>query len=309
MQGATLGMEFKLKLDTLDAHPIIDINDAKFCKLLECKGVLSAALAIEEKYELLLSNYLELEKQALNTTVERMLYNSHDYSDSFDNRIAFNQRIVNLLTSTKLYIDQIQQHVRNCIPTDITIADSVKQLFSTEYDEVFEYRFMEAMRNYVQHRGLAVHLIRYNSKWTSIEEHGQMECTVKLFAQKNEVENDKAFKKAVTKEMPQEVDLIFASRRYVESISKAHVLIRKMINQPVMDAREILSQEINDYKKMNNGNALGLTAYSICNQDNSNDVVKKFGIFLDWDDVRIKLTQKNSGLVNLHKRYVSGTCI
>lgn len=301
-----MSIEFKLKLDTLDSHPVIKIDEVKFNRLLQCKEVLSAALAIEEKYELLLSNYLELEKQVLNTTMEKMLYSSADYSESFYNRISFNQRIVNLLTSTKLYTDQIQQHVKCCIPMDDTIADSVKQLFSDEYDAVFEYRFMEALRNYVQHRSLAIHLIRDNSKWTSLEEYGQIEYTVKLLTQKSEVENDKAFKKTVSKQMPEEVDLIYASRCYVESISKVHVLIREMINQYVDKARKLLLQEISNYEKLNNGKALGLTAFSMSNQKN---IIKKFGIFLDWDDVRIKLKQKNNKLVNLHKRYVSGKCI
>lgn len=114
-------------------------------------------MAIEEKYELIISNYLELEKDSLSISSSNMLRRSYNYSDFFDVRSTFNRRIVNLLTSTKLYLDQIYQHVKVC---NLDLANIIKQKTNKEYDSVFEYRFMEALRNHVQHHGLAVHLIK-----------------------------------------------------------------------------------------------------------------------------------------------------
>lgn len=115
-------------------------------------------MAIEENYELLLSNYLDLEKECLNVAVDYMVRTSTDYTDLFNIRLAFNRRIVNLLTSTRLYKDQIQKYIGACTPNDKNILKRVKKLFSDEED-CFEYRFMEALRNHVQHSGLAVRSI------------------------------------------------------------------------------------------------------------------------------------------------------
>ena len=51
----------------------IEIDDVKFCELFEAKETLSAAFSLEEKYELLLMNFLELEKEVLNNSAEHSL--------------------------------------------------------------------------------------------------------------------------------------------------------------------------------------------------------------------------------------------
>lgn len=63
-----------------------DIGENKFNKLKQAKNCLSAALAIVEKYELLLSNYLDLEKECLSVTTDYMVRTSTDYFKFFDIR-------------------------------------------------------------------------------------------------------------------------------------------------------------------------------------------------------------------------------
>lgn len=116
----------------------------KFCSIVEARNILSAAMAVEEKYELLISNYIELEKEVLKATADNMVYQDRGYSDFFDVRLLFNQRLVNLLTSSRLYIDQIQQHIKACLPNNLEASINAKALFSKEYDSHFEYQFMEA---------------------------------------------------------------------------------------------------------------------------------------------------------------------
>lgn len=303
-------MKYIIQVWTLDSYPEneIEIDQPKFDELRHAQKSLSVALAIEENYELLLSNYLDLEKECLNVAADYMVRTSTDYTDLFDIRLAFNRRIVNLLTSTRLYKDQIQKYIGDCIPNDKNILEKVKSLFSVESHACFEYCFMEALRNHVQHSGLAVHSILVDRKLTSFaEEKREWEFKIRIFTNKLNFDNDKRFDKQVLNKMPEEVDLMYAARVYVESISKVHCDIRELLARKFEESRRLISMQIEDYKKISNGDSTGL--YAVCSifKEPINEVIEKFPLLLDGDDVRIRLSKKNERLVNLRKRFVSSS--
>ena len=300
-------MKYTIRVWAFGSYPEVKITQAEFDRIKHAKNCLSGALAIEEKYELLLSNYLDLEKECLSITSDYMVRNTKDYEDFFNIRLLFNRRIVNLLTSTKLYIDQIQQHVKVCIPLDTKVGNRIKLLFSTEYDNYFEYRFMDALRNYVQHRGLAVHSTTFEGKNINYEEDWEQEYKTSIFTHKLEVESDKTFKKQVTNEMPDKVELIYASRVYIESISKIHCEIRDIIAKSVEKSRDVILQVITDYEEINEGKSIGLNVICSIPKEPIDEIIEKFPLVLDWDDIRLNLVKTNSRLINLRKRYVSSS--
>ena len=187
------------------------------------------------------------------------------------------------MTSTRLYIDQIQQHVKVC-STDL--VDDVKKSFSSEYDELFEYRFMEALRNYVQHRGLAVHLTQHPSKRIEDGEKSYLEYQTKVYTDKSYLEGDKAFKKAIFNEIPEKVELFYAARVYMESISNVHSFIRSNIKEIVDNSRRDIEKAISKYSQVSNGNTIGLSAISYAVVDGSDEISEKVLLLLSWDDVR-----------------------
>jgi hypothetical protein len=297
-------MKYIVRIPTLDITPEIEISSSEFEQIRNARSILSNALAIEEKYELLLSNYLELEKELLNISCEFMVKGDLSYTNFFDIQLTFNRRIVNLLTSTKLYIDQIKQHIKLCL-TDKNSADKILALFSTEYNSHFEYRFMEALRNYVQHKGLAIHNIRFGSEELSTGDTQEDEYKITVSALKSKINSDAVFKKSVSNEMPDKVDLIYSTRVYVESISKIHYQIRQQITNICESSRTYLSTYIDKYAELNNHKTVGLEAVCLEQQNHFNQTIEQVNMMLDWDDVRIGLINKNKHLVNLRKKFVS----
>ncbi|CAH7440518.1 conserved hypothetical protein [Vibrio chagasii] len=296
-------MRYRIQTLAMGTFPEIEIDQEKFESLQKSRDILNAAMAIEEKYELLISNYLELEKDVLSVTAEYMIRPSRDYSEFFDIRSVFNRRIVNLLTSTKLYIDQIQQHVKVC---NLDLVEDVKNEFKKEYGSEFEFRFMEALRNYVQHRGLAVHLTSHPAKWVEQCESDLLEFKTKIYTKKVELEGDKAFKKLVYQEMPEKVDLLLSTRKYVGAISRVHSFIRKGVEVQINAARTLVSDVLDEYSTLNNGIIIGVTAVAYEPGESLDNIVEKVPLLLLWDDVRLELVSKNSCVSNLEKRYVSG---
>lgn len=295
-------MKYLVTILTTGNNPELVINESKFEQLKQAKECLSEILSFEEKYELLLSNYMELEKECLLISAQNMVYEDNEYMNFFDIKLLFNQRIVNLLTTSRLYIDQLSQHIKAC-----NLNIDIKSFFSYEYDNNFEYRFMEALRNYVQHRGLAVHFTSIGSNWTSLDDDGEIQFKTRVYTKKDEVEKDSAFKKSVAKEMPDKVDIIYASRSYIESISKVHCNIRKILSDVAISSRQIVEEIIHEYEKISNGKSIGLGIVCLENNGKYDEILDKFYITLEWDNIRIKLERKNQSLVNLRKRFVSSS--
>lgn len=294
-------MTYILRKTVLDAVPEVEITPAEFADLKVAREVLVDAFAIEEKYEIVVSNFLALENQLLEIAVTSAVRDTHSYGEFFDIRSALNIRLVNLLTATKLYLDQLPQHVADCVPNDAEITETVKRRCSDEYDKSFEYRFMEAFRNHVQHRGIPIHTIRPGGHWTSFDEFGQMEFSVSIAAQRAVLESDGKFKKAVLSEITQDVNLLAAARKYVESLSSIHQFVRDLISDSIVTARTLIESAHTRYSQIFDGNLIGLCALEMGEEG----VRSSVPLLLEWDDVRIQLQKRNRHLVNLAKRYVT----
>ena len=200
-------MKYFLRKDVLDDVPDIEISEEQYKIYKKSKVILDNCLDIEEKYEILISNYLELEKNILCANANFMVRNHIDYSDSFDLRLALNICLVNLLTSARLYVDQLHHHVKECLPHLEGAEQLSRNILAKEYDENPEYRFMEALRNHVQHRGMPVHWTYSGMRWTEIGKDGLLEYYLELAVIKSILEEDGGFKKQVLNECSDKVDL------------------------------------------------------------------------------------------------------
>jgi hypothetical protein len=295
-------VRYIIRKAVLTPTPELEISPEEYSLLGKVRGVLSAALAIEEKYEILIANYLALETKLLQIAAANMVRNTLTYSEFFDTRSALNIDLVNLLTAARLYLDQLPQDVAECLPEKPGAGDLVNDQCSKEYDQHFEYRFMEALRNHVQHRGIPIHFIRQDAQWTSFGEDGRMEFTVDIAAQRRYLEEDKKFKKAVLDEVTGDVDLKVACRGYIESLSAINEFARDLVAEPARSARATVEAAHRRYAEVYSEKLIGLTASVI---DDGREI-SSVPLLLDWDDVRLELQRRNSQLINLRKRYVTG---
>ena len=177
-----------------------------------------------------------------------------------------------------LYLDQLGQDVADCIPNDGNAVSKVKSACSKEYDEHFEYRFMEALRNYVQHRGIPVRVVRLKSGWTSFDESGRMEFALEFFSQRRELATDDKFKKSVLNEIPTEIELRTACRRYVESLSEINEVARGAVSGAVDAARQAMEVMHRRYAAVYSDSSLGLSAMKL---DDEGNVLESNSILLE----------------------------
>lgn len=294
-------MKYILRKAVIEPVPEVEISAQFFSELKFARHVLTNAFEIEQKYEIVISNFIDLEKQLIDISVTNSIRLKHSYDDSFETLSILNIRLVNLLTSTRLYLDQLPQHIKLCHLEDEGVEDRIKSRCSEEFDKFFEYRFMEALRNYVQHRGTPIHLISPKARWTSFEKEGLLEFSLQIAAQRSYLEEDGKFKKKILEEAPEKIDLVKMARQYVESISSINEFVRELINEPTKSARTTIESAHQQYSETYLESLVGLTAQQIKNDK----IITSIPLLLNWDDVRLNLQKRNQHLGNLSKRYLT----
>jgi len=287
---------YSLHVLILDRNPELFISEEEFEKFKQAKICLNSALALEESYDLLLSNYRELELEAISAAINDMTAMSHEYEDFFEVRTAINRRVVNLLSATRMYLDQYPQSLKKIGAN----PEAAKAVCSKAYDDFFEYRFMEALRNHTQHEGLAVHGVTMGGSWLPPRDSKQLQFSIKPYASKAALEGSK-FKKSVLSESPEKVAVIPAARVHVGGISSVHKKVRELIAPFVKESRRLFEDAIACHEAEAKKRYPGLAAIA----KEEGVVVERIPILLDWDDVRQKLMNRNDPVENLAKRFVT----
>lgn len=287
---------YSLHALVLERNPELNLSEDEFKKLKQAKACLSSALALEENYDLLLNNYRELELEAISASVTDMTAMNYEYEDFFEVRTAINRRVVNLLSATRMYLDQYLKSLKK-IGAD---PETAKAACSKAYDDFFEYRFMEALRNHTQHEGLAVHGVTMGGSWVPPRDPRQLQFYIKPYASKVALEGTK-FKKTVLNESPEKVNIIPAARVHVGGISSVHKKARELIEPLVAEARRLFEEAVARHEAEAGKRHLGLAV--IVKKEGV--VIEKIPILLDWDDVRQKLLKRNPPVENLAKRFVT----
>ena len=296
-------MRYVLRKRVLGRVPQIEINADSYARYKSARSILSNALALEEKYEILISNYLEFETTILGVTAADMVREDVTYASFFEVRLALNRRLVNLLTSARLYLDQLSQHVAACAPDGEAAAARIKKIISEQWDSYREYRFMDALRNYTQHRGIPIHAISHAASWIGSEDLKQLQYSLKLVSEASILKEDADFKHRVLQELDEKTDLTLFVRRYIECLSTVHAAVRDTVEESVNGARDVMHTAHTTYLAAGASDVVGLCA---CALEDERDVETEYTVLLlDWDDVRIALQKRNHQLVNLHRRYVT----
>lgn len=287
------------------------INEECFKQLKAAKAVLSAALHMEEIYEMIVSGFLDLERESANMSILDSVRGIRGYEEFYDTQLAQSVRLVNFLTAVRMYRDQMGTYM-SCIMNDPSSCKKFKSLFHHKESKP-EFRFMEVLRNYTQHCGIPVHLTSFS--WESIDESEKINESEKMteyssdfyalkeLLEESNLDRENPLTPKVLGEMPEKVNLLRYVRIYVESVSEIHEEVRKQTKESVQAARAKLSKAISDYKAQYGERALNLHALEF--QDGKLEPADKILITIGDDDTRERLASRNSKIVGVSNSYVS----
>jgi hypothetical protein len=209
------------------------VPQATIDRLQAAMNDLGEIVDIEQKFEILYSNFIELEEEIAVCTLQETYRHAASVTQLFDYTLAMTRRVGNLLSSGRLYVDQVKHHISALFPEDAAIKAEVEGYFSHEYRSLLGYRVMEALRNYSQHRGLPVHGMTHAARWVDDDlptKRNEHNAALNVFM--TELKADGSIKAGVMAELGElgeTIDLKPLIREYVEGLANVHLKIRALL--------------------------------------------------------------------------------
>ena len=271
----------------------MSIFEELYKQLAHARKVLSEALAFEQRYELLLGNFISMELTLTEVGLRAKVEPQYRYSDLAEIRETANRHVVNLLTAMRGYADQVLQDFKS-LAMDPPFGSVAKIELARVFDHSPDYQFMYALRNHVQHKATAIHGLEGNedrggdaNSWAE---------TVKFFVNKATLSADKDFKAQVLNKQSEKIDIRRRARRSVQEVGVAHLALRKASEEQVVRARAAVESAFHSYKEAGAKSVIALCARRVGDAD------ADIPLFLDRDDVRLQLINKNANPPRLWPR-------
>jgi len=296
-------MNYYLQRLALGKNKRIVMTEKEFNELKLAKDTLTNFFSLTENYRVVVESYRAVEKAKHDAELEHILYSRLGYDNFSDARVALNSPLVGYLASARYFLDSTNK----ILPKSLSQAqvESFNKFRSNIYDTISEYRFVEALRNYVQHRELPVHNVTYHNY---VEDSNNIETSDKvsslsLRAVRQNLREDKKFKKAALEGMPAVIDIIYCIRFHMEGMWKLHDYLVRSHFELLDEARSVVSNAIERFEEDPGERSFGLHAIASLSET---EETEKVPLLLEWDDARRAALKRIGNLNNLNKRYVTG---
>ncbi|MBA2501454.1 MAG: hypothetical protein H0V27_01110 [Pyrinomonadaceae bacterium] len=294
-------MQYEITKLTFGEHPVIDISREEYDGAKVAKRNLLEVLSIEQKMNLILENYVEFERELLNSSLNSMMFYHHDWSSSVGEIHLINRRLMNLLATCWLYRDQIRPSFKSIYGSD----DEVMQEHYRRLTADFGYRVGEQLRNHIQHRNLPIRRITHDASRQEDKFGRRIRHTVALHLDVNRLKEDERFNRSVLKEIEglgDSTDVKSLIRQYIESIGRVHLFVRDLLAEDVAAWENTVSQILDRYRGASNGEVLSIAVVA---RNDSGRIAESIQIFEDVIERRRWLTQKNQILTHFSSHIVT----
>lgn len=292
-----------LAIHALGMHHRLEIDQARFEEIQTAWASLRHMVNLEEGWDAVIQNYLELEKGLLDTAARHMIVSMYDYHNFQDIRLAFAVKLSNLLSTCRAYLDHTPRHLNGLKPQQGE-TEAFRLATNREYDGRSGYQIMEALRNYSQHGGLPLHGASYDARRKEGDQAGMLQFAVATHVMVDRLREDKAFKQAVLKDVTEEKlaaePLI---RDYIEGLSCIHMELRKLLQERVARWMKTIRDATEDYLEGSpESSTLGLSAIQLGKRNEWLQTVPLVEDMLE----RVEILQKrNRSLQRLTSSFVS----
>jgi hypothetical protein len=304
-------------ITSLGCSMFIPISASEFERIKAAREKAVFGLDMENRIELVMQNYAVFERELIEMALQLALRAFPDADEgSADYRTA-NRIVVNLLSTARLYIDQIDHELSAAYGKGSSLRPAVKDRLSAEYEARPGYRIMEALRNYVQHRGLPVYTVLYTGSRDDKSSPSKLRNTVTMVAKVETLERDSKFKRAVVPDLRAVADwqghiqLTPLIREYIEALGRVHKELRRLVADDMRDSDSVLmavrqrAEEFvaNDTSVDEAVQPHRLAGLSITMRRADGD--ERYWIAVELTRRRQRLEQRNRFIDTLARRYIS----
>lgn len=231
----------------------VEISESDFRTLNWAKSVFDAILKFEVKFLIIMECYQAIEMNLFRMCFERSIIYSFDRESNTDVTIRVNQDLLSLLTSVRAYHDQRTQDLSVFSGSRDSWPDEVKRVYSKIFDKNFEYRVMEALRNFAQHHQIPVQKFYFGGR-RNVSEVGisnvlyTIDPEINLLKIAQNTDMNAKIRREIIDIGIEWIDLKLAVRRYVSGILEGHNEVRSMTLSDLESAKAIYKKFAERYK-------------------------------------------------------------
>ena len=242
----------------------IEITEGEYQALAADIKTLVEVCDAEEKFNAFIDNYFELERGLLEESLRAMVYQNHSADDLLSPKNTIKRRIINMLTSVKLYLDSYPQHANRLLAGGA--LEDLKRAPSRAYDSSLAYRVMEALRNYSQHEAFPIHGWMVNHRWDDSVEPNVNWSSVNPSLDLDSLARAEKFKKAVLQELQEgggPLALKPFIREYIERLGTVHLEFRSATKALMAEALGRLKAAVDRFVAAYPGKSISVVALPI----------------------------------------------
>jgi hypothetical protein len=284
----------------------IEAAASDFDAIASARLTTTQALAIEDKYSLILQNYFEFEQQLHRLSLAYLLFRDSRWTDFVDDIRDVNRVLMNLLGAQRMYVDQIPQHLNKVFAPSESQSRTFVAATRTEFDGSPGYRILYALRNHAQHGEFPVQSLSLDSKRL---EEGQLKHyshTATAFAHRDDLVQNKGLNAKVRAEvsaMPEKIDLSPLVRENMSSFARLHLVVREELRPRLNESDSALRTAYARFEEHAGRKPIGL--YIVQSGDDGAEI-DSHSIFLEGIERRVRFEQESATITNMEQHYVSG---
>lgn len=298
-------MIYELGRMVLGSSDYMEISSQHFEEIERAKKCLIEALYIEEKFNLVVDNYLEFEIDLLEGAARNMVRFTPNYAEFQLDRSRINRRLINLLSTCKSYTDQSSFHLTNMFGKRSEVLNAFKQDLKTETGPGF--RVMSEVRNFAQHRGYPIHSVYCSAKWTGMENTAKLPFSMVPLIDVRGIQEDTRLDKQVRKELKskgENVDVRPLIRDYLAALGSIHERMRCRLKPHINEWEMIILGAIERFRAHcgQEKSVVGLAALA---KNVDGKLCQEVPLFTKFIEYRKGLETQTLGLSTLARRYVT----
>lgn len=303
-------MKYGITKLVLGYSPFIEISEDEYRALKIARDFLFEALYLEQKFDLVTEDFIEYEMTLLTYAANAMMFSNLDYIRLQNEVNNINRRLVNLLSACRLYLDHSIHHLSNIYGCTSEKTEAVNQQKCVEYDSNLSYRVLEALRNYVQHRGFPVQKVTYNRSRVEEGDKWELLFSVTPYIKVSELQEDAKFKKSVLHELNKlgdEFDIKPFIREFVTSIGNVHKKAREVLREDIQRWEETIHNCIQKFRV--EAKADDIIGLGIAIEEDDSTYSEMISIFTDLIEHRQELEKKNRMIGSLARCFVTNRIV
>lgn len=286
-----------------DPNKVI-LKEEEWDQIYNARSLVYNIYYIEQKYDLMISNYYEFEENLLKQALDRSIW-SREYQSLNDDLLTTARKIINLVTSMIFYTEHIKERHIKRFQFSQEREDEIFGDFRSFLKTSLDYKFIKGLRNYIAHRDLPMDSYSYSSNWEKIgeEEEDKLGHFVVPAVEKVKLLSDKKFSSTIVEAMESKkgkIDLRVPIRKTIAGLSKRAKEIRESLSSEYEDSKAQIFDAIDRYKENLDGKFIHCQVEKLIDSE----VVETISLSEKMFDRVEVLFKRNRSQGVLERRYV-----